>query len=494
MNKGLVFSLKSSDLLLDTGALYVTYEKQIIDAFRWVESTQTSYRNTIDNAAPFLRGIPFCECTTDDFDNALENINNKRICSGKEPYFEPSLKKYRSVFSDLCGFAEVYSHGAYSSVVWGSAWKDKNSTDNSKSTDKKRSQRKVGKKEQEKIEKEARAKRMVDLPRSLTMPEEIKLLDEIEKGIEDNSYYAGLALMFYLGLRPGECCGVNFGDIRPLEGYPETYCLYIYEQITTKETSSNKLKTSNAYRMLPVPSELYDLLSRRRTAVEQKLHGDCSHCYIVCLDETVEGLKKNCNRRQFRVFSQTLLRKINMEEQVVSNLSVEVRDGLVYEQSVTSYLLRRNFSTALAAVCGMEDDELKYLMGHDIGAADEQRHDFVNPDTLFQLWEKLNLRSYKTSDELVCRIDSDQASVFLQQKQTTLIVEHAALGKDGVYLRVFNEFPNDYIRVKLVSGDNASIKYRTALEPVELKRIGRVKIHGEFAHAVKNGRSKVRKP
>ena len=490
MNKGLVLSLESSDLLLDTGTLYVKYEKQLIYAFSWVESTQASYRNTIDNAAPFLRGIPFCDCTTDDFDNAIENINNVRIDSGKKPYSKNTLKGFRSVFNDLCSFAEVYSHGAYSSVVWGSSWKASDTAVNKRSLSI-REKRKL-----EKAEKEARAERQVKLPRSLTMTQEVKLLDEIDRGIEDNSYYAGLALMFYLGLRPGECCGVNFGDIRPLEGYPETHCLYIYEQITSKEISSNKLKTSNAYRMLPVPEELFELLSRRKAVVERELHNDCSHCYVVCADETKEdlkeGLKKQCNRRRFRVFAQTLLRRINVEEQVVSNLSRAVKAGSVYEQSVTSYLLRRNFSTALSAVCGMEDDELKYLMGHDIGAADEERHDFVNPDTLFQLWEKLNLRAFKAPVEPVYTIASRSDTVLLQQKEVKLIITPDALEKESIYLRIFNEFPNDYVRVNPVPGKCGEITYRTSLEPVDLKRIGRVKIHGEFARAVKSARNRIR--
>lgn len=162
------------------------------------------------------------------------------------------------------------------------------------------------------------------------------------------------------------------------------------------------------------------------------------------------------------------------------------------ENNVTTYLLRRNFATALSGVCGMEDDELKYLMGHAIGAADEKRHDFVNPDALFQLWEKLNLRCYLSPFEWEHKIDSRHNTVRLAQKRVRIRVGSSSIDENGLYLRVFNEFPNDYIRVETSLGENTSIAYRTALEPSKLKKIGRIKLQGEFAEAVQKARNRLK--
>ena len=482
MIKDLPISIPPADLRLDTGALYSKYEQQIISAFRWVESTQKSYRNTMDSASEYLTGISFCDCMTDDFDMAIDKLNKRRIAGGKNPYSENTLKGFRSIFNDLCFFTETYSNGHYSSVVWGSDWKIVE--DSSKSSAKHQ-------KQLEEEEKE-RVKRQVSLPRSLTMTQEIKLIDAINTGIENDSNFAGLALSFYLGLRPGECCGVKFKDIRPLEGYPGAYCLYIYEQLTVEEKSTNDLKTTNAYRVLPVPLELFDLLSRRRAAVERKMHRNCESYYIVCFDDTRSGLWRQSNRRSFRVFAQSILRAIKVDEQVVINLSKEIRAKTAAENNVTTYLLRRNFATALSGVCGMEDDELKYLMGHAIGAADEKRHDFVNPDALFQLWEKLNLRCYLSPFEWEHKIDSRHNTVRLAQKQARISISASALGENGLYLRIFNEFPNDYIRVDKRQGNNTGIMYRTAMEPSELKKIGRLKLQGEFTEAVQKARNRLK--
>ena len=478
MIKGLPFSIPPDDLRLDTGALYSKYEKQIISAFHWVESTQKSYRNTMDSASEFLTGVSFCDCTTDDFDMAIEKINSHRIAGGKKSYSENTLKGFRSVFNDLCYFSETYSNGRYSSVVWGSDWKIDDDSKNSQKQP-----------EEEKIE---RVKRQVALPRSLTMAQEIKLVDAINRGIEKDSNFAGLALSFYLGLRPGECCGVKFKDIRPLEGYPGAYCLYIYEQLTVDEKSTNDLKTANAYRVLPIPLELFDLLSRRRAAVERKMQRNCDSYYIVCFDDTPSGLWRQSNRRSFRVFAQSILRAIKVDEQVVINLSKEIKAKTAAESNVTTYLLRRNFATALSGVCGMEDDELKYLMGHAIGAADEKRHDFVNPDALFQLWEKLNLRSFQLNYDSTIAIGSRQKPLLLRQKAAKIRIKSDAIGEAGIYLRVFNEFPNDQIRVVARPNGVACITYRTALEPSELKKIGRLKLQGEFAEAVQKARKKLK--
>ena len=83
-------------------------------------------------------------------------------------------------------------------------------------------------------------------------------------------------------------------------------------------------------------------------------------------------------------------------------------------------------------------------------------------------------------------------SLLLRQKKVNIRIDPSAWGNDGVYLRVFNEFPNDYIMVKARSDEKGGVMYRTALEPAEMKGIGRMKIHGEFAKAVQQKRKQLR--
>ena len=475
MIKTLPITIPYDDLQLDTCKLYEIYEKSIISAFEWEISTQISYRNTMKKAADSLIDIPFCDCTVDDFEQAIQKINENRVKLRKKPYSENTLIGYRSVFVDLCCFAEYYSRGLYSSAIWGSDWKIKNTE---------ASHSKKGRKEQYEAEIKKRVDRLTVLKRSLTLRQELKLFRAISNGIEKNSYYAGLALCFYLGLRPGECCGITFGDIRPLEGYSDVHCIYIYEQITGDGKTSNNLKTINAYRVLPVPEELLALLSKRMDTVEKSIGGNCDDCYIVCAGETPNELKSQCNRRKFSVFSQNILRSIKVDEGVVINLSKEIKFKKAIENNVTTYLLRRNFATALSGVCGMDDDELKYLMGHAIGAADEKRHDFVNPDILYHLWEKLNLRTYNSNFQNVYTIDTRNKPFLLRQKKATIDIKLPDIKINHLYLSVYNEFPNDYIMVTPLEGDSWSICYIPNKEPSDLQKIGRLKLHNEFLEAV----------
>ena len=85
MRTDLPITIPQADLELDTGTLYDKYERSIIDAFGWVESTQKSYRNTIDGTTLFLTDTPFCDCMTEDFDRAIEQYDESRVKSGKKP-------------------------------------------------------------------------------------------------------------------------------------------------------------------------------------------------------------------------------------------------------------------------------------------------------------------------------------------------------------------------------------------------------------------------
>lgn len=477
MRKNLSINISAEDLAMNPCALYKKFENRMVRAFNWQAQTKDAYENYISQLKPFLRNTAFCECTSEDYDEAIEKINSSRAKKGDRLYAESTLKSIRSVVNDLCSFVEYYSHGLYYSTLWGSSW--------NKET-------KAPKKIDPIKEKQKRIDKQLKLPRSLTIPQEIKLLNAIEEKYLQDSIYLGIAVMFYMGLRPGECLGLQFGDIRPLEGYPEVQCMYIYEQLRADEERTNTLKTANAYRVLPIPTELSEMIEKRQAAVEAKIPGKSEKCYLICKDESAEGLLKQGQRKQFRLCCQSLLRKISVEEAVIANLQSLIDADQVAESTVTSYLLRRNFATALAAVCGMEDDELKYEMGHSLYESDEHRRDFLNPDTMVRLWEKLNRRSFHFSEEGQINAIKKEEPILLRQKTVSLKADEEAVGGKGVYLNVWNEYPNDYIRVEIQEGELSALKYRTGAEPVELKKAARVKIHREFAEAISKSRKKVK--
>lgn len=491
MNKNLQITISPDDLQLNFSELERKYVKYFLQAYSWQKETRKNYRFYLSTVCEYFNDYPtpFFECTADDFELAMADTNCWRRAFSRKPYSESTNNIIRSVINDFTTFVEFYSNEYY---IKDDRMHNRMRSSNNTiiPSDKTNKPLHTSKSSRKQIEND-KIKRIESIvsPRSLTLSQEILLFDAIDKHIEKNCYYAGLALCFYLGLRPGECCGVKYGDMRPLEGYPKTRCLYIYEQIKDHNKTSNDLKTPNAYRVLPVPEELDYLLSKRRTAVENRLNGSADHCYIVCAGESIADLQTSCNRDMFRSFAQRILNKIKVDERLSNDMSKEISAKAIFESNVTTYLLRRNFATALSGVCGMDDDELKYLMGHDIGIANEKRHDFVNPDILFHLWEKLNLRTYRTNNSRSYTIDSQSGQFVKIQKKATLNITPSSLKTGGIYIRVFNEYPNDYIYAE-ADGQTDEILYRTALEPSELKRIGRLRLHNEFAEAVEEMRKK----
>lgn len=54
--------------------------------------------------------------------------------------------------------------------------------------------------------------------------------------------------------------------------------------------------------------------------------------------------------------------------------------------------MRRHYATILSSVCLMTEEELQYLMGHDIRNADIRHSDLLDTDWLIQMYNKLNRR------------------------------------------------------------------------------------------------------
>lgn len=225
--KGISLTIPVRDLELSPFDLYSKYRDDMHKAFLWQEETQKAYWDYITKLKPYLKDIPFNECTWADYQDAIQKMNQKR----NKPYAINTLKTIGSVIRDLCRFAEHYSNGAYQNTTWGAAM--------------------------EQLQPDAIAlDERIDaikasIPKSLTTLEEVKLIHIIESDISESGFAAGLAIMFYLGLRPGECCGLTYGDIRPLDGYDGVRCLYVTRQIRSTNEMTNHLKTENAYRILP---------------------------------------------------------------------------------------------------------------------------------------------------------------------------------------------------------------------------------------------------
>ena len=304
---------------------------------------------------------------------------------------------------------------------------------------------------------------------------------------------------FYLGLRPSECLGLTFGDIRPLYGHEDQIrCIYVYKQRKQDEAVDYRLKTHNAYRILPIPSELDALLRQREKGMRTRLDGDLSEYPIVCKDTK---WITPCKRRTALELCAGLLRKEFKEEEVIADLTAEMnRDTAFEEKDITSYLLRRNFATAMVSVCGMEEDELQYLMGHDILDEQEVRSDFTDADFLARIWRKMNrrvLRENIPDEEKPIIVDRGECRV---EGRSTMDVEVAEEcfqdGNETVVLDLWNELPGDFISVRPNEQGDAredDITIDASYEPVQPQKADRIDIAQDYCAAVQRVRKSSRK-
>ena len=92
--------------------------------------------------------------------------------------------------------------------------------------------------------------------RALT-PDERERVEAVCEAHEDGLY---LALLYYLGVRPGEARGLQWGDIDWEEGF-----VHVQRDIDYKaRAAAGKLKTKSSDRLIPIPARLSALLWPRR--------------------------------------------------------------------------------------------------------------------------------------------------------------------------------------------------------------------------------------
>ena len=471
MKRDLKVAVTEEDLMHDACSFYYHFRFHLRRAFGWADTTLKSYGNYIDQLKPYLKDIPLKDTDIDTFLNAITLLNAAR----KKKYNNNTLKTIKSVINDICRFAECYSYGKYHNVLWGTTWHKDKEIDYLKE---------IGKDIQKIIEKK------LAVPKSLSLREEVSLISNVRDTVAKESYAVGLAIMFYMGLRPGECAGLKYGDIRPLKGHPEVNCLYVYSQIRTSKEATSTLKTENAYRVLPIPRELNEMLEERKEYLLRRFD-TISDLPIICKDNNAV-LTAPCNPNKFAEYCKYKLREIEVQEATLRDAAEESAAEGRGEEAATSYLLRRNFATAMLAVCGLEADEIKYLMGHAIETLNESRYDYLNPNVLYRIWEKENIRSYFTNvrseftiDEKALNIHRKNAFINVPE---TYFVEHP----EGVILNVHNTDATDRVNMIVQEGKYDSIIMMSFNQVVPQKRADRVRIESEFAEAAKNAKKRIK--
>lgn len=414
------------------------------DARKWNENTQSTYHRMMDRMQTFYfepLGLPFDELEFEHFDQAVEAYASQSRGRGKEngKISEATRDKLRSILKSLTDFVHE-KLPEYADPFWGSIWNYRPMVlpQNVSAT---------RKKELRQIRKDEIAE-IVKLPRSLQVREEIKFATVLrEKLTQPDGVAIGGLLMLYLGLRPGECCGLTYGAIQPLVQDGQTRVLYIYQALDTSNRKKHQLKTKNAYRVLPIPDELDVLLKERLNYVESQLTlGQMSRIKEFPIVNSPEDFAQPCRRKHFGDTIANLLRSIRTSEESLAYASyLLTSERSVREESPTAYLLRRHYATILSSVCNMQEEEIQYLMGHDIRNADIRHADLLDVDWLLRMHKKLGRRHIFTEPPDASQQPEDVEGDITEYQ---LICSEADLKKSkGIRIDVWNSCPADALTV-----------------------------------------------
>jgi len=343
------------------------------------KSTRTAHKNTYENTIfPLIPEKPLEELSKDDFDEIIQTIKEQKSSTGR-PYSNSRLQAFKRLIKVVT--EEAATQGICDDVLFGSSYTIPESESRSKS-----------------LEKE-----LVKMRKSFSVKEEFLISQEILKDSLQSGQHMGLALMFCMGLRNEEACGLNFGDIKAMQYHPHCSCLWVYK--STKR-GSNELqasgKTRNMARLLPIPTALFELLMDRRRFLESEVS---SGSIILPPNTTIDDLPivcsnsnylERCNSKHLTAAGRQLLKAVHIAEDELAYIDIELEqnrlaDDGIHEKDPTVYLCRRNLGTHLY-ILGLTEAEIQYIMGHDIEDPYESRNDFTNEDKLYQIKLKMDKR------------------------------------------------------------------------------------------------------
>ena len=232
----------------------------------------------------------------------------------------------------------------------------------------------------------------VRMPRSISLDVEFALAaGMIDNCCEHGELIAGL-LMLCLGVRTSEATGFSYKHL--VEVRPGYWALVRYE-VSDKDARTTRAggKTNNAFRLLPLPKFLTEiLLGRKREGLGRFSPETVENLPLACKGTDVDC---RCTQNEVNAKVKNLYRLAGVTEDLMRTAYQEMRaDPDLAEDCegrATAYLCRHQFATAMV-YCGLTPGEIYTVMGH--AEEDESVHksDFANPDAFCALADKMSRR------------------------------------------------------------------------------------------------------
>ena len=296
------------------------------------------------------------------------------------------------------------------------------------------------------------------IKRSLSVKQEKRLLETLMESPREDGRLIALLLMFALGLRDGEACGLDYGCIYELP-YHKGCFVAIIKQSTIP--NSNKLqssgKTWNSGRRIPIPSKVLAFILERKRIVERLIKENGLELDINSIPIASKGYLKDGSVSFERLradsltdISKDVFQAVGISSEVLSTLEIEMEEGIekleVSESSVTAYLLRRNFATHLK-ILGLDHPDIQYLLGHCIDDPYVNRPDYTD-SRLYSISKLLSNRPLvnEAPETTICLAPysdttlSGNETIKMNSNGTTVVRIYALEKEDSLIIK-----PNDSI-------------------------------------------------
>ena len=232
----------------------------------------------------------------------------------------------------------------------------------------------------------------VRIKRAMHLKAELRLAKLLLENCEQSGELLGALIMLFLGVRTSEATGFSWKHLREMS--PGYWALIRYD---VSEKDSRKArgggKTNNAFRILPVPAFLAEVLCRRKEA----LLGEYSKETVMNLPIACKGTDHTCRctQKELNRSLKWMYKSAGVDEGFFANAYQDMEENSEMaddcEKSVTAYLCRHMFATAMV-YCGLTLGEIYTLMGHKEEDENVQKADFSNPDKFRELADKMSRR------------------------------------------------------------------------------------------------------
>ena len=294
-----------------------------------------------------------------------------------------------------------------------------------------------------------------------------------------NGKRIALLLMFALGLRDGEACGLDFGEIYGLPYYSGCYVAVI-KQSTIPNTSilQSSGKTWNTGRRIPIPGRVAAFLLERKAIVTEiieknGLEVDINRIPVAAAcalyDDSAE-IGKRLKADDVTEEAKKVFRQAGIASEVLATLEIEMEEENarleISESNVTAYLLRRNFATHLK-ILGVDYPDIQYLLGHCIDDPYINRPDYTD-SKLHQLSERMANRPL-VNDKIDERIPLPGFCEERFSGNKTIQIESSAR---CVRARIYALEKYDKLKIKPITNDPEEVEYtvREGYKAYEMRR------------------------